>query len=450
MSADVGARIRKMRLERGRSQSELAADVQLSASYLSLMESGRRPVPPTVLQSIAERLGCSVEYLQTGRGGTADDALELDLRFAEIALRNGDTQTAEERFSNVLRQAEERDRQELRLDAKWGLARAWEAQGRLEEAIEQYEALMAESPKGAVPPGAAIATALCRAYSECGDLNRAIEVGESAVEQIKSAPDGELATEGAVSLTSTLVGCYYERGDLTRAKSLAATALAQAEVSGSSMARAAALWNAGLVAEACGDLRTARRSLDRALALYSEGDNVRAVALLKIASAWLILREPDPSLETAERLLQSALTELPTVGSPIDIAYGETELARCRLLAGDSAEAIQFAETALTRLGDSPRIEAARARFILGHATLDSGDIPKAVASYAAAAAELRRAGAQRQAASAWRELAESLVQLGRNEEALDAYRQAADAAGVSKAPARADRSHATTGRARR
>lgn len=447
MSGGVGSRIRRLRVERGKSQSQLADEVQLSGSYLSLIESGRRPASPSLLQALAARLGCSVEFLQTGRGGTGEESLELDLRFAEIALRNGDTQAAEERFSNVALQAEERDLHELRLDAKWGLARTCEAQGRLEEAIEEYESLTAEPGQAATLRAVTIATALCRAYSECGDLNRAIEVGESALGQLESDADIALSTEAAVALTSTLVGCYYERGDLTRAHSLAATALARAEEGNSPMARAAALWNAGMVAEARGDVRTARSFLDRALALYSEGDNLRAVALLKIVSAWLKLRQPDPPLEDAERLLLSALADLPTVGSPVDIAYGEIELARCRLLEGDWEEAVHLAQTALTRLGDSPRIESARARLILGHATLDSGNIAKAVAAYTAAADQLRRAGAQRQAASAWRELAESLVRLGRTEEALDAYRQAADAAGVSKAPERADRSHTASRR---
>lgn len=447
MSADVGARIRRTRVEQGMSQAQLAAEVQLSASYLSLIEAGRRPTPATVLQAVAERLGCSLEYLKTGRGGTGDDSLELELRFAEIAFRNGDSQAAEERFSSILRQSAEHNRPELRLEAKWGLARAWEAQGRLEQAIEEYEALTTESRRAGSPLQVSVATALSRAYSECGDLNRAIEVGESALSQLESDADIALSTEGAVALASTLVGCYYERGDLTRAHSLAAAALARAEEANSPMARAAALWNAGLVAEARGDLRTARSFLDRALALYSEGDNVRAVALLKIASAWLMLRLADPPLRDAERLLHSALADLPTVGSPVDIAYGETELARCRLLEGDWQGATDLAETALKRLGDSPRIETARARLIAGHATLDSGDVTGAIASYVKAAAELRRAGAQRQAASAWRELAESLVCLGRAEEALDAYRQAADAAGVSKAPERAARSHTASRR---
>jgi tetratricopeptide (TPR) repeat protein len=293
-----------------------------------------------------------------------------------------------------------------------------------------------------------VATALCRAYNVCGDLDRAIDVGESALTaQLESDLDADLSGEAAVALVSTLVGCYYERGDLTRAHSLAKTALARASDKGLPLARAAALWNAGLVAEARGDLRTARRYVDHALALYSESDNARAVALLKIASAWLLLREPQPAIADAERLLHSALTELPTVGSEIDIAYGETELARCRLLEGDWAQAIDLAEASLSRLGDNPRVEAARARLVLGHAKLEGGDLFGALESYSQAATELRSSGARRQAASAWREIAESLVSLGRTEEALDAYREAADAAGVSRAPDQVVRSRDAAGR---
>jgi len=448
VNAEVGVRIRQLRAQRGVSQAQLAAEVRRSGSYLSLIESGRRPPTESVLKLIAARLGCSTEYLLRGEGGGADDSLSLDLRFAEIALRNGDTQTADERFTEIVSSAEAQHAPGLKLDARWGLARTREAQGRLEDAIQGYEELLSEPRLAGSVRRVTIETALCRAYSECGDLNRAVDVGESALRQIEDRYDESLLDEEAVALTSTLVGCYYERGDLTRAQSLAGNALARAEKSGSQVARAAALWNGGLVAEARGDLHTAGRLLDRALALYSESDNLRAVALLKITSAWLMLRQPEPSLTQAEALLLSALTDLPEVGTPVDIAYGETELARCRLLNGDWEEAIRLAETSLERLGENPRIEGARTRLVLGHALLECGDATAAVACYSAAAAELRRAGAQRQAASAWRELAESLIQLGRTEEALEAYRQATDAAGVSRAPDRVKQSHTASRRA--
>jgi len=104
-------------------------------------------------------------------------------------------------------------------------------------------------------------------------------------------------------------------------------------------------------------------------------------------------------------------------------------------LEGDWEGAVDLAESSLLRLGSGPRLEAARARLVIGHARLGAGDVTGAVDAYTCAASELRASGARRQAAAAWRELAESLVQLGRAEEALDAYRAAADAAGVSRAP---------------
>lgn len=434
MAGDVGSRIRKLRIERGMSQAELAADVEVSGSYLSLIECGHRPASHSVMRAIAVRLGCSLEFLQTGLGGP-DESTELDLRFAEMALRNGDADAAAERFTHVLQLAQERNWSQLGIDARWGLARTKEAQGRLEEAIGGYEQVAAATE---LPDAmrAMVATALCRAYNLCGDLDRAIDVGESAVTSaFAGGPEADLSSETAVALVSTLVGCYYERGDLTRAHALAQMALDRAGNTGLPLARAAALWNAGLVAEARGDLRTARRYVDHALALYSESDNARAVALLKIAAAWLLLRETEPPVERAEGLLNAALTELPVVGSEVDIAYGETELARCRLLEGDWTAAVDLAESSIRRLGDHPRLETARARLVVGHARLEGGDVKGAVNAYADAASELRASGARRQAAAAWRELAEALVQLGRAEEALDAYREAADAAGVSRAP---------------
>ena len=148
-------------------------------------------------------------------------------------------------------------------------------------------------------------------------------------------------------------------------------------------------------------------------------------------AAWLILRDEKPVLAHAEELLQSALTDLSTVGTQVDIAYGEIELARCRMLEGTWQDAVALAETAIERLGDGARLQGARARLTLGQA-LHIGDRTGALETFAHAARDLRATGADRQAAEAWRELAEVLIRLGRTEEAFEAYRSAADAAGLS------------------
>lgn len=445
---DVGGRIRRARRERGVSQAELAQTLAISGSYLSLIEGGRRPVKPDLLAAIATSFGVPVEILVGDVVDAQDDSLELDLKFAEIALRNGDVEIAEGRFQQILA-ASRPSSSRLKMQARIGLARAQEARGKLESAISAYESLLdelVEAPNGATATGGLdpsdvavhvrISTSLCRLYSECGDLSRAIDVGERAMRLLPSDQSDPEVGEASVELVATLAGSHFERGDLTRAHLLAEQALARADASGVPTARAAAYWNSALIAEARGDVRSARRHIERARGLYAESDNLRAIALLKLVAAWLLLRDDEPALRDAEALLESALRDLPTVGSQIDIAYGEIELARCRMLLGDPEDAIRLAGRSIERLGDEAKLQGARARLTLGQARLLAGDGDGALDTFARATDDLRSTGADRQAAAAWRELAEALLTLGRVDEAIDAYRRASDAAGVTIAVA--------------
>jgi len=433
---EIGSRIRQARLKREMSQGQLGAATGLTGSYVSYLEAGRRKPSERILELLAPALGCSAEHLRIGWGGPRGTEIDLDLRFGELALRAGDAVAALERFNEILVLAQGSGARDIELEALWGKARALESVGSIDLAIGAYETL---SRADALPPGLlkeVVLTALCRAYRECGDLARAIEVGEDALNLGEGPADDPILHEASVALASTLVGCYYERGDLTRGQLLARETLARAEQAGSPVARAAALWNAGLISEARGDLRTARSYVERALALYSETDNARATALLRVTSAWLMLREEKPQLEEAHELLTRAVNELGSVGTALDIAYAETELARYSLLKGDWRSALEMAEALRGRLSSAgPRLEAARVRLLIGDAHTVEGDVEAAAASYAAAAADLRASGADRQAASAWREVAESLARLGRTDEALDAYRAATNAAGVQAPP---------------
>ena len=428
----IGRRVREQRARRQMSQTQLASASRLSGSYISLIEAGRRTATPQALERIAAVLDCSAQYLRTGRGGPDGTELELDLRFAEMALRAGDGEAASERFANVVAAARERGLREVEVEARWGLARATEAVGALESAIGEYEALASEQQLPATIDRTVVLTALCRGYHECGDLSRAVDVGEQALGAIEQSGETAALDDAAIALASTLAGCYLERGDLTRAHGVAQGALSRAQQNGSPQARAAALWNAGLISEARGDLRTARSYVERALALYGETDNVRATALLRVAAAWILLRQPERDVSEAEVLLAQALDDLPVVGSDLDLAYAQTELARCRLLRGEWGAAIDMTKAVISRLKDhGTRLEASAARLLLADAYFVSGDTDAAIECYTRAAEEMRASGARRQAASAWRELAEGLANLGRTTEALDAYRAASDAVGV-------------------
>ncbi|MFL6137156.1 MAG: tetratricopeptide repeat protein [Frankiaceae bacterium] len=431
----VGQRIKSLRRRLGLTQAELVAGLPLTGSYVSLIEAGRREPRQRALEMLAERLGCTVEFLLTGRGRDGLHELDLELRFAELALRSGDPQVALERYAAALVQAERGGHADAAVEASWGLARARKALGDVEGAIEGLEQLATGETLMAVSR-VAVLTALCHSYNVCGDLDRAIEVGERALAEAERcagqgahAPDRDELAE----LASTLAGCYYERGDLTRAHLLVRRVIDDAERANSPRARAAAYWNAGLVADARGDRRAARAHTERALALYAEGDNARAIAALRVNCAWLMLRAPEPDRDPAEaaRLLERAIGELTEVGTPTDVACAETELARCHLLAGDLDEAAAVAWRALDRLAGAPRLEAAKARVVLAEVQLAMGAVEAAVEAYGAAAADLAQVGASRQAAIVWRELADALVGLGRTDAAMAAYRSAADAAGI-------------------
>jgi HTH-type transcriptional regulator, competence development regulator len=60
----IGARIRRLREQKGWNQSELATRADIKQSILSRIEGGSRPNPTTdIVRSLARALGCTADYL---------------------------------------------------------------------------------------------------------------------------------------------------------------------------------------------------------------------------------------------------------------------------------------------------------------------------------------------------------------------------------------------------
>ena len=59
---EFGERLRQLRRAAGLSQTQLAGE-DLSPSYVSLLETGKRQPSPDVVQTLALRLGCSADVL---------------------------------------------------------------------------------------------------------------------------------------------------------------------------------------------------------------------------------------------------------------------------------------------------------------------------------------------------------------------------------------------------
>lgn len=423
-SQKLGSYIRKMRRAANMSQAELAGDI-LSASYISLLEAGKRTPSVDVLRKLAERIKCDPEELIAMAGPTPVDIkdLEVELRYAEVALLNGDPPAALEAYRAVQSKVTVAAQPQIWYAAELGIARSLEHAGQLEEAVTHYEALHTEaSDTGAATPRLTVATALCRCYRELGDLSHAIELAESALgelEELHLAP-----TVIGVELLSTLVGIYSERGDLHRASYLATQAIEQAQAVSDPKALGAAYWNASIVMHRNGRTADAIMLIEKALAIYAEGEDDRALARLRNAYAVVLLQSGQPEAYTAKELLEQSIDTLGDVGSSIDLAYCRTALARAEFMLGNAEAAVEQATAALDLLGPEHRLESARTQLVLAAARLAQGDRDAAQTAYERGALMLEASEANRQAAFAWAELAEIMEACGEEERALWAYRQ--------------------------
>lgn len=422
-TASLGDRIRQARELRGWRQDHLAELADISASYLSRIESGLREPTGPVLQRLAAALGASTRQLVTGVWPERAAQVRLALSEARLMMGTGRADDAEPVLARLADEAPEAGDQELAAEVRSGHAEALELVGRHREAIAVLEPLR----EGAIEGGERwfrITVSLLRCYRETGDLRRAADLGESALAALNRL--GLRGEDDGIRVAVTLASVYYERGDVTRAGQLAEDAALRSEQSGSPQARAMAYWNASQITADLGDVPGALRNAERAVAMLGEGVDERNLARIRVAHASLLLRLSEPRVPAALRLLDSAEEMLKTAGGRLDLAYVETERARASLLEGDAATAHGHANRALELLGDEQHLHTAVAYAMRGRAHAMTGDEVRAIDSFRHAVLVLEHAGAGRRAARLWAELAGYFDEVGDVVSARDAYRAAA------------------------
>lgn len=429
----IGDRVRGLRLNRRMSQAQLAGP-DLSDSYVSLIESGKRTPTPVVARLLAERLGCTTEFLLHGIEPRQRIDTELGLRHAELELRHGDAATAADRFTEIVKAADEENAM-LTAQARFGRARALEAQGRLGQAVEAFERLRREA--AAHPERLAdlpLTIALSRCYQRAGDRLRARDLAASALAQASRLAilQGELAIDLAVALIET-------RGE-REGDSAAMTFVRQVlDVSGPPevMDRSGeihALWQASIAAAAGEDSALAVKLADDAIMAGRPGRLGRQLAVA--AMRWAKL-ESAPAVEAD--LLVAAATRVFATLPGSEVEHGESLAAHAlvKLRAGDTAKAGELASTAVTLLAGSPL--AAEAHLVLARVALAlGGDAFTHLHATRDLLGSLSRPvfGSDRQAARSWRELGDLYGEVGATDQQTAAYRKALEAAGVRSAMA--------------
>src|SRR2546423_2336794 len=103
----IGQRLRRLRLEKGLSQRELAGP-GVSYAYVSRIEGGQRRPSLRAIRVLARKLGVSAQYLETGSLTTSEEDRGIRLSDAELRLRLGEPVSgAESAFHQGLREANE-------------------------------------------------------------------------------------------------------------------------------------------------------------------------------------------------------------------------------------------------------------------------------------------------------------------------------------------------------
>jgi transcriptional regulator with XRE-family HTH domain len=424
----ISKRIKELRHQRGLSQAELAHP-ELSDSYISLIESGSRTPTPAVLELLATKLGCSVSYLINGVTAEELEELELSLRYARMALENGETREARRRYSELLADPNVSRVAGFQQEVEYGLALSTEACGDLDEAIpilvrlrQKYADTLTDERR------IASAVALSRCYRERGETAAAIEVAEQEIS--RTIKDGW--TDHLIELGSTLLSSYYGRGDLLRARQYASELLSAAEALGTPRAIVAANWNAAIAADIAGQGDEALPLAERAWAVQSEIGEPRNLARLRMEYAHIRLRNrPDEAEECREQLLRAERELRESSASTIDLAGCLYILGKAEINLGNIEQAVEYALKSIELNKEiSPELRA-ETQVLLGQAYLMLGRLDEAATEIKAAMEVLVKEQPTRMTAEIWLTVAAVLDGIGDQEGSAFAYQRAMECGGL-------------------
>ncbi|HEV2755325.1 MAG TPA: helix-turn-helix domain-containing protein [Actinomycetota bacterium] len=405
----VGTRLRKLRLQRGLTQKELA-DPRYTHAYVSTIEAGRRQPSPTALEHFANKLSVDVEELRTGRPPDLEPKLQLKLQAARRDISASELGAAEKALVQVLRDAKRYKMGHLEAKAVEYQGLIEERRGNMQRAFEIYqdvEQILIEAP----PPMLADCIAgQARCLIALGDLRYAIHLVESLVERLER--EGFRDPNALVRLYAPLVWSYVQLGVHTKATEYARAAidllpkvsdpfnlavmqvnLAEAYLSDgrikeadAALLRAEDLFrtldlqsesahvhmNRGYsLARGGGDLKTARTELETALELFGSMGNARGEAHALNELAHVARVEGD--VDTAKAHLKRSLKILKGSEDVGELALAHLEMGLC-IQEDDPKAAERHLKDAVRLYSDAEHfLRAARAHRVLGDMLMDQG-----------------------------------------------------------------------------
>src|SRR5436190_8536938 len=264
----VGERLRRLRLERGFSQRELAAP-GVSYAYISRIEAGTRQPSVKALRRLAANLGVTADYLETGSDLDGSAVRELQLAQLELAVRLGERRGVHDALAAVLADSLAAGDNGAASRARVAIAQLALEDGRAQDAVD-----VLDEPSKGEPflPGDRVETYvnLGRAYAAVGRTNEAAELFERCL----AAVEAERADPALEARYATLLGsALSDTGDIARAEDAVRSALDRVEETGDPYLRVRQYWSAARHAQAEGRESAALSKVRRAVALLEATDD---------------------------------------------------------------------------------------------------------------------------------------------------------------------------------
>jgi len=429
----IGERLKRLRLERGFSQRELAAP-GVSYAYISRIEAGTRQPSVKALRRLAVKLNVSADYLE--RGSDLDPEAERELRLSdlELAIRLGEWDDIDTPLQAALDEAIAAGDRAATLRGRVALATLAQERREYTRAAELLEAALRDEPFAPIDRFDIYAN-LGRAYTEAGRPQEAVALFESCIEACERDGDTTTETRYAVLLSYAL----SDMGELARAEDVVRRALDLVEDAADPYMRVRLYWSMARLAHAEGRESVALTNVRKAIALLQATDDTFHLARAHILAAYITLSRDDP--DAAERHLDQAEQYLGVTPTAQDLFEITAQRARVAALRGEGETCVELATRAVELASDASPVDRGIALTALGDGLSLTADPAGAGAAYAEAVDLLEGQSLWRQAATAALSWGRMLRQAGREPEALDVLDRAA-ALGMRAAPESAPVEH--------
>lgn len=414
----VGARIHRLRTERGLTQRALA-EPEYAAAYVSAIESGDRTPSAAAVRHFAQRLGIETDELRTGRPADLLATVLLDLVAADRRITLGDPSTAEREYAAAERLARTNGLIVPQAQATIGLARAAlrrEATVSARDRFVAAERLLATAPLSARVPAI---TGRAQCLVRTGDARYAGYLLQATLAELRL--DGLTDPTAMLDLYGALVPLYVGMEAVEKAAEAAREALMLAPVISAPERIADLLVTTARGHLAQGRTADAEAALLRARATYHLGGLRAQRGHWHRALGRRLMAAGRPA--EADHELREAIDALRATGDA-QLAGVTTELAEVRRGLRDAAGARRLLDTARAELGTRPDATLdARTNRLLGLLAADAGDRTTAREHLRGAVERYRDAGANRELATTLRLLGDVLRADGRPEQAARCYR---------------------------